>query len=366
VIKDEAFIDLELSLYKEINPRWIKIYKRIRKGLANAIRNNRLDYAQDIINSINSKRLYVGKIKKINLLMKSGLFFGASRVTSDTKNLYVKSPNAIAMSILASRQFRLQLDNLTRNIRINLTELVATLHNQVLLENQQLKADSKVKVLKEKTPINLLNVLDKEASRIGSASIHIASSLQMSRVAGYGFSFEAYTRGITTYDISEVMDKRTCPVCRRMDGMTFVVEDALVKLDMLIRITDPEELKLLAPFPKQDKDSLKLMDAMDSRELRDRGWDTPPFHPRCRGVLVTHRVVVEGTHGNRDFNISIVRDKLAGVQERVAMYLNSPTGKALPSAKREAIIAGSIGVMDFELLPPEIKDRVIEEELSDL
>lgn len=119
----------------------------------------------------------------------------------------------------------------------------------------------------------------------GKSYFDITSSLHTSRLSAYGFTAEADATGQTTYQINEVLDKRTCPVCEVMHGMQFSVEDAKALLDVVVRTQNPEELKSLQPWPSQSKAGITKLKGMKQAEIIAMGWHIPPFHPRCRGLL---------------------------------------------------------------------------------
>lgn len=120
----------------------------------------------------------------------------------------------------------------------------------------------------------------------GNAFFNIASSLHTSRLSAFGYTAEAKFLGITHYQINEQLDGRTCPVCAVMHGKVFAVQDARNLLDMVIRTQEPTELKSLQPWPSQSATSVALLQTLSPEDLVAAGWHVPPFHPRCRGLLV--------------------------------------------------------------------------------
>lgn len=148
----------------------------------------------------------------------------------------------------------------------------------------------------------------------GKSYFNIASSLHTSRVSAYGFTAEAKALGLTEYQLSEQLDKRTCPVCQLMHGKKFKVDDARKLLQVVTRAVDPDDLKALQPWPKQDAKNLEAMAAMSADELVAKGWHTPPFHPRP---------VSEDTEFLSDSGWKLVKDAVVG--ER-AFSLNPSTG----------------------------------------
>jgi hypothetical protein len=120
----------------------------------------------------------------------------------------------------------------------------------------------------------------------GQAYINIGSSLHNSRLGAWGFTQEAGFREIKQYQVSEQLDGRQCPVCEAMHGRKFEVAPAEKKLEQWLGAKNPDDLKALAPWPKQDKNSVAKLRAMSNDRLSSNGWDTPPYHPLCRGILV--------------------------------------------------------------------------------
>ncbi len=287
-VKVEAYLDLEASLEAIVQPRWNRIQRRIIPQIEKAIEAHDLNKVAEIVDTINTSLLYRGKLKEINTLLKTGLVFGGALINGTALDLEViLNPVALEMPDIATNQYQIQLDQAMITVRKRFLQLAVKLEARLTFEEQQEaefnKGDS-VNVQKI-NPINLRNALTTGAGNIGSGMIGVASSLQMSRMAQYGFVAEASSRGITHYIVNEQLDSRICPVCRRMHGKRFEVAPALAKLDTQIRITDPTDLKILAPFPKQSKQGIKDLTEMTPEQMRAKGWDTPPYHPRCRGLL---------------------------------------------------------------------------------
>jgi predicted ABC-type ATPase len=291
-VKVEAYIDLELSLQKLFDPRWRKIQNRVVPQITKAIEAHDMQEVLAVVDTINTELLYSGQTKSINNLLKTGMVFGGTLINGNTVDLEVVSnKDALELVPIATEQLKIQLDQAMITVRKRFLQLATKLDERLTYEEnfaaeQALSktADGAVAVQKI-NPINLPNALNSGASNIGRGMINVASSLQMSRMANYGFLAEADARGVTQYTVNEQLDSRICPVCRRMHGKTFEVPSALAKLDTQIRITDPSDLKLLAPFPKQSKAGLAELDSMSSEQLRAKGFDTPPYHPHCRGLL---------------------------------------------------------------------------------
>lgn len=116
----------------------------------------------------------------------------------------------------------------------------------------------------------------------------VASNVTTSRLASYGFLVEAQRDGVQAYMISAILDDRTCPVCAELDGTVFEmgVSPALSRLEQSLHTDDPNDLRVLAPWPAQDKESVKELERATTDDLQALGYDAPPFHPYCRCILV--------------------------------------------------------------------------------
>ena len=132
-------------------------------------------------------------------------------------------------------------------------------------------------------------------------NIALASSLHTSRMFQWGFLSEAQRINLQFYEVDEVLDSKTCPVCRRMDGTVFPIGPAKQTLQNLLEQGSVEagNLKLLAPWPRQDKQSVARLSRMNSDELLQSGYGTPPYHPFCRGILKRTSKVFESATPTR-------------------------------------------------------------------
>lgn len=129
----------------------------------------------------------------------------------------------------------------------------------------------------------------------GKALIDINANLTTSRLISLGFLSEAVSKNITTYQVNEVLDDRTCPICQMMHGKTFTVMTEYSKIVTALSTTDPTELKNIAPWPSQKKTNVALLASKSNEDLQAQGLGSPPYHPLCRGYLVTVGTVTEDT-----------------------------------------------------------------------
>jgi len=128
----------------------------------------------------------------------------------------------------------------------------------------------------------------------GGVAIDTAANLTTSRLASFGALSQAAALGAGTYQISEVLDLVTCAVCRRMHGRTFSVQPALDASFSTLMTANPMELATSEPWPSQSREGISELSEMSEGELVAKQWNRPPFHPRCRGILVPQGSVPGG------------------------------------------------------------------------
>lgn len=116
--------------------------------------------------------------------------------------------------------------------------------------------------------------------------LQLISSLHSSRVSTWGFTAEADVLGFTEYRLSAVLDGRTSAFCRAINGKVFKVADARKSIVDILSLPNPEDAKNMQPWPSQTKDAIAGYHAMSAEELTDANLHIPPYHPRCRTLLV--------------------------------------------------------------------------------
>ncbi len=141
----------------------------------------------------------------------------------------------------------------------------------------------------------------------GKKLVDVHASLTTSRLISLGFLSETVEQGSTQYEINEVLDDKTCPVCEFMHGKVFDASHEYDKTLSALSVTDAASLKNIAPWPSQSKDALEALQDMDEDELQAAGYGSPPYHPNCRGFLVA----IGGSDGVEPGGID--QDALQGV-----------------------------------------------------
>jgi len=119
----------------------------------------------------------------------------------------------------------------------------------------------------------------------GDESLRMIASLNSSRLATWGFTAEAEVLGMARYRLTAILDGRTSKFCRLINGKVFNVPDARRKVIEVLEVQDPNDLRVVQPWPKQTKAALAEFAQMSAEELTARGLHIPPYHPHCRTIL---------------------------------------------------------------------------------
>lgn len=118
----------------------------------------------------------------------------------------------------------------------------------------------------------------------GNQQLQLIASLNSSRLATWGFTAEAEVLGMARYKLTAVLDGRTSKFCRFIDGKIFNVPEARRKVIEVLEVQNPEDLRVVQPWPKQTRAAMAEFAEMSSAELTERGLHIPPYHPYCRTI----------------------------------------------------------------------------------
>jgi hypothetical protein len=297
----ESFLTLEASLQRALKTEFAKANKETVKELEALVVGGDFAEAEKVANQGIDTVTVAKKVRpKLEthflqaMLLGAGLFRGTVRSTDLFKRGEI--PKAVDLAVI-------QLQTIVVASQKAISARACTVVSQ-MAERERQEQEGEI----EDGSIvfdTLYKVADQELARqmnaavmgTGSGLMDAGANLATSRLVSYGYVAEAIETGVTTFQVSEVMDNRTCPVCRGMHGKTFSVEQAERRLFQQLQMTG-DELKGAAPFPNQSKQGLRNLAGMTDQHLADMGWDTPPYHPLCRGILVpvgtVHSVEVVG------------------------------------------------------------------------
>ena len=282
-VKAESFLVLDTSLAGRISRAWIRAVQPKLDEIIELAEEGNFAEARSQASALDMSGVAARNKKFIELASMSAILFGASDITPpEMSELASKRPEVLDKAT----------DNFIAFIEDGLIEAVRKeLHKAITAEeeNQLEERDSaaKTQIVQKASRIRELvgntnlgpKALMKDRAMIGA-------SLHTSRLSQWGFLVEADAKGIVQYQVNEELDNRTCPVCQTMHGSVFTVQEALQRVERLVTVDDPDELKSMAPFPKQTPDAVEELQNLPTEELQARGLDTPPYHPLCRGRVV--------------------------------------------------------------------------------
>lgn len=272
MIKAETYLALEESLSGKLQDAYKKLTSKLFKSVEDALAEGDYEKAGRLAQSFSLDVIAEEVGPYVEYITNLSMLFGASRVTSKPGTSVVGLGYEKNVTYQAVAMFKQIISvNAVEQLKKQALQLIA-------LRKELVESDT----VKKADPLrNFASFMDDA----GRAYFNLVSSLHTSRLSAYGFTAEAYALGLDEYRINEQLDARTCPVCRQMHGKIFKVADARRLLDVVIRVTDPDDLRQLQPWPKQNKETLEKLNTMTPDEMVAAGWHIPPFHPRCRGLL---------------------------------------------------------------------------------
>lgn len=302
-VSAESFLVLEKSLATRLTNAWNRDTAATKVAIISAVNEGDFVTAVELCDDLGLGPAAERNRKFAEFVGMQAALFGASRLTSGDPRRTHFMDQARPEEIEQATQ--ILLDTLDENA----TEALCR-HAQILLTREradQQDATFKSERVRKAATAGFIRSFSSSVQSNGVASVNLGSSLHNSRLGAWGFTQEAQFRGIKKYQVNEQLDSRTCPVCQAMHGRTFWVDQAATKLAGWLGTTKPNDLKAIAPWPKQDRKSVKLMRQMSRTQLAEKGWDTPPYHPLCRGILVESGAIpaklpdpVEPARGNLD------------------------------------------------------------------
>ncbi len=276
-VKPEAFIALDDSLAETLSIAWGKTWKPLVRSIVKAVEADDLVEASDLIHRIELADIYDQNQKHIEFIWTTAFLFGVSRHGAVKTSQFRQQKKQTDIIEAASAQFRRILQSSSQKLR---RVALQAIDDEMQRRKEVTKAEASGSLVRE-----FVSFLSSQVGDVADNSLLITSSLHTSRLAQYGYCVEAELRGVEAYVINEQLDQRTCRLCELMHGKVYSVDVLYKRLDLLLRVEDPDALKTMAPFPPNDKEGLEKLKQMTSVDMIANGWDSPPFHPRCRGYV---------------------------------------------------------------------------------
>jgi hypothetical protein len=279
MVKLKAFLSLERSAASTMQSVMSQVASTAMDKLLPLLEAGKWDDAHDIANRLSLNGVVEEQRRRLEELAVSALLFGAQNVAgSPSSTSFVRGTQPIPWALQQA------LDQLTDIVETAGGEQMRqAIHD--LVRSQEITI--------QKADQSLVDMLNAAVMGTGKMVVDIGANLTTSRLVTLGFLSEAMDAKIDTYQINEVLDSRTCPVCQYMHGKTFRVEQEFSRVLTAIGTADPKELKSIAPWPSASKAGLTQLNGMSLGEMQAAGYGSPPFHPGCRGVLALTGTITE-------------------------------------------------------------------------
>jgi len=212
-MKLETFLKIEAAVARATSGAWVDQAQDLAGTLDAALREGRFVDAHAAISAIDLGKVIEQSRGTLETLGTSALLFGASQASGNaSKSLLMQDPEVRDILTPAIDQMKASVAELAEErIKLRLRRIVD------LVEADGIDAPG---LKKTEEADDLAQALLRATVGDGRATFDIQANLTTSRLISYGFLAEATARGITTYQVSEVLDTRTCPVCQYMHGKT--------------------------------------------------------------------------------------------------------------------------------------------------
>ena len=294
-----AYLAIEETMTNVLRDAWFKRARPVTDRVMEAVQNERYQEAQNLVEELTFEGLVAERRARLRELGVSALLQGASRLTPLDRTELVEGRQAIPDTLdgALDQMDKILTQNGTQMVRDMLVQSIAEVERQAtghLSEKSEViglrvedHGDHKHARYVTKNEVkDVADMLNEATVGTGRAMVDLAGNLTTSRLTSYGFLSEAVAKEVSSYQVSAVLDGRSCPVCRYMHGKSFEVTSARTKLFDVLQENDPEALRQKHPWPGQSKDALHRLYQMPSSELAANGYEVPPYHPLCRCTLV--------------------------------------------------------------------------------
>lgn len=294
--KPQTYLAIEGSIAASLATAVLPHLEDVARQAAEHAAKDQPENALGVLDGWTPPQLGENHRAKLGELAVSALLFGASRMGPPQQSRYMTDLPALHLKlaahqaeVIATRAMRkqvvAQVSNFVRAYRKDapLPEAVPGLFKHECAPgcthgSRFLKADDPYD--------DLAAAMNGVVMGTGRAMTDLAANLTTSRLAAFGALGEAQTRKMDFYQIDSVLDDRTCPICEHMNGRRFPVTHSIGRVEALLLLDDPEDLKKAAPFPRQSKAAVADFRSLSSKELQQKGWSVPPWHPGCRCMIV--------------------------------------------------------------------------------
>lgn len=288
----KAFLAVERTLGQLAYTPMETAASHVIKGVSQAIKAGNFGLAHDRAQKIDFSRAREAIRKHAEVYYKSAYLLGASRVYGSLKAMRGSAATHLSKSVL-DNQVSIHAGTVGHRAETLVKTALGNLVSRAEADHREraYKSDL-VKKIADNALADALNMAVDGTARMVSS---ISANLTTSRMVTYGFLSEATAMAVQTYKLEFVLDNRTSDICLALHegDHVFRVDVSMNYMDELMRATDPESMKSIAPFLKSDDQTLLDLREMSDEDLQARGVMVPPFHFSCRTILIPGEVVLQ-------------------------------------------------------------------------
>ena len=276
-VRVNSFLVLEESLRSHVMNSWQREVAPAMRGIVFRLADKDINGALELVEQLGMEGVAERSATMAETIGMQAILFGASSFVKPNRSVFADLASPPLLLDSAINQFKMMLSVTgTENVKVAARRVIAAVETQDKERSQAIKAG----------PGELAREMGQKVGGTSAREILTATSLYNSRLASWGFAVQAESVGATSYKVFEqVGTLNICPVCRAMHGKVFNVAPARAKLEGWLSVDDPQSLKNVATWPRQDQASVEALGKMSPEDLQGAGWDTPPYHPLCRGIL---------------------------------------------------------------------------------
>lgn len=265
-----TFLVLESTLLKRLRKAWRPVAAAYHARITEAIKQGNYAAAYETARHLDLSHIGAKNREFVKYLTLACVNFGAKVVTGN-RDTVVGAGNHEAL-----------LNKTTDS-------LIYAIENTLMME----MVSSALRLIALNDPSRLALKLEPDEyvndfvsfSRDGDKLLQLIASQHTSRMSTWGFVAEAEVLDVTQYRVTAVLDGRTSDFCRMMNGHIFEVADARRTVNQVLSLDNPEDIKAVQPWPKQNKAAIAEFKGMSADDLVARNLHIPPYHPMCRTLL---------------------------------------------------------------------------------
>jgi hypothetical protein len=260
---------------------WAKRAASIASKLAAAVADEKWAEAYAIIDAIKLDDLCEDAVVNASGVLPECVQLGAAMQTQHRKTGYMTGkvpwPDPLMNSALAAY---------FNNVRGDGAEIIREKLRAEIAQLEDAVKQAQLTISKADIDQGLADALNRVVLQGGRSVINIGANLVTTRLVAFGAVSELAATGATSYKWTSILDGSECALCRTSHGKKFETARAVSRLEGLLQMTDPGDLKANAPWPKDTPEGRAQFAQLTIDELTARGWNVPPLHPHCRCQLV--------------------------------------------------------------------------------